>query len=395
MEELPAILRIQDWHAADATLEYERIKNSDGFEGAMWLNDGALSPKTLYCYLKGRFGEPRGGMSLLRSPTSDNLFQWQFNVTCDDDLLCILSSNSRVQFRAHTRNRLTVGQQTELLRDIREDFAQHGRLISKTRASLERWLLITNPYARVERAVAEFHAELSEITIAAYPKQPLMFDSEQDVRSHIRAMDDWMKRQGRVATLGTAIRMLAPVLAESFVNLTIFALAKPELKRDSRLLDHALRAQIDVRVKRLHLDCHGFRTAIAVDSQEFRDFHSLMNRRNQVLHGNVDPRQLKVDQVFFDGTVPVFEKEQDFLQRVGTWVAAEVDPDAATRDIACASLFIEHVMDCLDPAVQEQLRALMELDHFGYREDTGRVGVLFASPFVGEMMGVAGSRGEE
>ena len=40
-------------------------------------------------------------------------------------------------------------------------------------------------------------------------------------------------------------------------------------------------------------------------SERFKNFHTLMNGRNDFLHGNVDPTKLKFDSVFFDyGTIP-------------------------------------------------------------------------------------------
>jgi len=56
-------------------------------------------------------------------------------------------------------------------------------------------------------------------------------------------------------TASLTARMLAPVWAESFVNLVILTLGKPELKTDPRVYEAALRQQIDIRVTSLHLNC--------------------------------------------------------------------------------------------------------------------------------------------
>ena len=39
-----------------------------------------LSPVDVYCYLKGRFGEPNGFQNFLRRDTSDNLIHWDFTL---------------------------------------------------------------------------------------------------------------------------------------------------------------------------------------------------------------------------------------------------------------------------------------------------------------------------
>jgi len=44
-----------------------------------------LSPVDVYCYLKGRFGEPNGFANFLRHDHSDNLIHWDFNLKADDE----------------------------------------------------------------------------------------------------------------------------------------------------------------------------------------------------------------------------------------------------------------------------------------------------------------------
>ena len=90
----------------------------------------------------------------------------------------------------------------------------------------------------------------------------------------------------------------------------IFILARHELKNDARLYQDYIRKDIDVRVKLLHINCVEFERPINSEDAAYKDFHSLMNDRNDLLHGNIDPRKLSYETVYFDKTIPLFTELQ-------------------------------------------------------------------------------------
>jgi len=52
---------------------------------------------------------------------------------------------------------------------------------------------------------------------------------------------------------------MLPVMAEAFVNLILYVLMRPEIRKDQRLFDNAFRQPIDVRIRSLSINCLGFK----------------------------------------------------------------------------------------------------------------------------------------
>jgi hypothetical protein len=140
--------------------------------------------------------------------------------------------------------------------------------------------------------------------------------------------------------------MLIPVLVETFVNFLIFILCKPEIKRDERLHESVKRAQIDIRIKSLHLHCVGFSKAVDYSTEACKNIHSIFNDRNDLLHGNINPQQEQHEIVYFNRTVPLFVEWRDFYQRCFASQLQSADYDLATKEMDQVQAFIEEVVGC-------------------------------------------------
>jgi hypothetical protein len=196
--------------------------------------------------------------------------------------------------------------------------------------------------------------------------------------------------------LGVTLKMLTPVLAEAFVNLVISILAKEEIKKDSRLYQDAIRREIDVRVKSLHLICDGFEKPVDSTSDRFKNFHTLMNGRNDFLHGNVDPTKLKFDSVYFDyGTIPIFKKRASFGELALSHKLIHVEPDSALTSLNTVLTFIDLVLECLDPGVREMMERFLYATSPGWRPDDGVPGVLFPEAVVHTVLGGLSKDGDQ
>jgi hypothetical protein len=179
--------------------------------------------------------------------------------------------------------------------------------------------------------------------------------------------------------LGMTLRMLAPVLAESFINMLFFLLAKDGVKADQRLYDDFVRKQIDVRVRGLQLYCSGFIRPIDPKDQSFKAFHTVMNGRNDFLHGNVDPKRMRFDEMFFDNTIPLFKDEKSLIRRWTENSLKGVEREVALADLKTIETFIGFILDHLDPMYRKEVEAVLEEEQLGWRDDTQRVGILFGN----------------
>lgn len=164
---------------------------------------------------------------------------------------------------------------------------------------------------------------------------------------------------------------------EAFINLLIFTLRKSELKDDDRLYDSILRLPIDVRTKGLPLFCQEFDRPIDHHDQRFKDFHTVMNQRNDLLRANIDPNKFGLGDVFFDANIYIGNESQGFTDREILRVTRYVEPASALADIAVAKDFVEFVLGHLKPGIADKVRMIMDCDQPGWDLTDKHVAVLF------------------
>jgi len=336
-----------------------------------------LTPKDAYVYLRARFGRPNGIQSFLRGNHSDNLVQWHFSLTAGTARLEFLGSGARLEIHVITDDEWSDEDWPRLVQAVKDDFPLRGHAMASVRNGLERWTLFVNPYCRLDGILKESARRLRDLEpdLRVIPKA---YGIVEDMDQRRTLIEDLSKRQGEAASLGTQIRMLAPVLGEAFVNLLIFLLAKDTVRQDSRIYEATVRANIDVRVKSLHHNCDHFRSPIDGGHKAVGDFLKIMNHRNDFLHGNVDPKVMKAGEVFFDDrVVALFPVEQSLSERCYVVSLSHCEPEPALLDLGAVDSFVEYVVGRLENKVAAQVRAFLNDPLPGYRADTGKPGILF------------------
>lgn len=379
MQEL--IDSIESWRPIDPPERIERLKKGDRNANRIIVGD-RVSPFDLYVYLKARFGHPNGIQSLLRGPFSDNLFHWQYAVGTDNLLFEVAEGNLHVEAIVEGVSNVDDASIDSFFQAVKQDFANHGKQMSDVRKTLEHWKLFINPYKRLFDVLTRTKQELVAIDIASIqiPETPQTKDELDKLREEIKEAGPIFDK---ALGYGLTLRMLSPVLGEAFVNLLIFILARDDIKKDPRLYQDAIRREIDVRIKSLHLYCVGFSKAVDAASDEFRNFHTVMNGRNDFLHGNVDPTKLEFDEVYFDyGTVPIFKNRASFGQLALSNKLIHVEPESALADFDAVLAFINFVLESLDEDVREMITQFIYSTSPGWKPDERRAGVLFPEEII-------------
>ena len=148
------------------------------------------------------------------------------------------------------------------------------------------------------------------------------------------------------------------------------------------MYDSVVRQQIDIRVKGLHRHCKGFYQAVDYTTDACKAFHTLMNSRNDLLHGNIDPRSLVYETVYFERRIPLFNSFRDF--GFYSWEASirNVTPDLAIADYQVVQDFIAYVLICLHDRFRKEVLMFMECKDPGWNEASGRLGILFPGHMV-------------
>ena len=351
-------------------------------DGEIWEFKNEIKPLDLYCYLYAKYGPPNGIQSLLRSNDSDNLIHWEWALAGEYGIIMIQGQNfrSEVLLRGHFKDKeLTV---SDFISQIKSDIGNQGKKISELRKSLEKWTQFINPYKRIESAVEQHFLKLKELDL----------DPQRDKVPHPSSKSDWESYGDRLTAatdkysyavgLTFGLRSMLPVLAESFINLILFILCRPDIKSNERLLQSTIRQPIDVRIQSLHINCVGFDDAIDYSSSECKKFHTLMNERNDLLHGNVEVNKLAIGDVYFNGNVPLFLQYEDFWDKSIGVSMKSVKFDQIQNDRASVNEFINYVLSKLKPEVKENVELIMSKGQLGFNHKTGRIGVLFPDHMV-------------
>jgi len=242
--------------------------------------------------------------------------------------------------------------------------------------------MFVNPYQQLQKAITQLKNDLDSLALnpeAEEMQNPILGGNLDDFKSQ---WGEVTARYHRGVGLSMALRAMTPVLAESFLNLLFFILCRPDIKKNERLYNSAVRANIDIKVQSLHINCVGFKNAVDWTSPECRRYNSVINERNDMLHGNVAIEKLKFSEIHFLGKVPVFKIYKNMWQQsIGVAIAAS-GMDKVKEDLEAVNNFIAYVTSCLESGVKEQVEIFANRRDLGLNKKNGRLGVLLPEHIV-------------
>ena len=149
-----------------------------------------------------------------------------------------------------------------------------------------------------------------------------------------------------------------------------------------RLRENAFKQHIDVRVRSLAINCSGFKKSVDYSDPICGRYHSLVNERNDLLHGNVVIDKLRFNEVYFSGNVPIFKEYRSMWNRAFDVQRESVGLDKVKDELAIVNDFIEYVMSCLDDRQRPNVEQVISRFELGLHEKDDRVGVLFSEQLV-------------
>lgn len=354
---------------------------------ALWAWKTEIAPVDLYCYLGARFGPPNGFQNFLRKDDSDNLIHWEWSLLCPQGTISIFGMNFRTELWLSGEFSVDDQDRLELAKLVKADFANFGKQMSELRKSLELWTEFVNPYQRLRSSVEKLLLELRSLDLKPETEKiPDITSSDEIPADHWEGI---FSRYSKGLGLCFGIRSMLPVMAEAYVNLMLFVLMRPDIKHDDRLKENTIRQPIDVRIKSLHLTCVGFDKPVDYAHNACKAYHTMVNERNDLLHGNVVLEKLKFNEVYFNGRVPVFNEYRSMWERsVGVEIGA-VGLHRLSHEVDTVNALIAYLTECLKPEVKKQLELLSEKRDLGLNQKNGRIGILFPSHLVDMHMAFA------
>ena len=345
--------------------------------GDIWEFTNEIKPIDLYCYLYAKYGKPNGLQSILRTDDSDNLIQWEWTLVGEYGLTSIQGHNFRTEVHLNGDFKGKGLTLEMFISQVKSDISNYGESISELRKELEKWTQFVNPYHRIFSAVQQHMNKLEELKLDPEKDKVPQPKSSEELNDFGNRWQEVTDRYSYALGLAFGLRSMLPVLAESFVNLVLFLLCKPEIKSNERLFQNTLRQPIDIRVQSLSVNCIGFESPIDYSSDQCKKFHSLMNERNDLLHGNVEVNKLSIGEVYFNGTVPLFLQYEDFWDKSIGVSMKSVKLETLAQDRKVVEDFIDFILSKMQNQIGEQFKGLMEKGQLGFNKKTGRVGVLF------------------
>jgi len=373
---------VENLVAVDPRKLYEELQSDDrpNFD-TYWRVQNELKPVDLYCYLYARFGPANGFQNFLRGDHSENLIHWEWALSSNGRILLVQGHNFRTEVWV-SGEELSQDNLNQLIEEMKATYPKYGEEMGKVRRALEHWIEFINPYKRIKNSIDSLVKELEALDI---PNQATEFKSVAEYSDPESWSKDW-GHQAEIITRATGlcfgIRSMLPVMAEAFVNLLLYMLMKPELKADDRLRENIIRQPIDVRVKSLSHNCVGFETVIDYSHDACRRYHSLVNERNDLLHGNVVVDKLKFNELYFNGRVPVFQTYDSMWGRAFGVAKMSVGLDLLDEERKAVREFINYLISCLNERNQESVLAFSESRDLGICLDDGHMGMLFSNQLV-------------
>jgi hypothetical protein len=373
----PAFLDVKQWRIADAALVLCKFKKElPGLPRGIWIVDSGIAPVDLYTYLVARFGSANGFSMRLKSPTSDNLVHWHWTLQYLDRIIEVMGHTMYAQFVVEGTDDPETDEVKALVDAIKCDFSAHGPAMSEAKRKFQRWTVFVNPYCRMRRVAEGFRERLLELDVGGL-KLPTTPRRSSEMPAFNEEFAAAIKVYTEALGICTSLRMLAPVLAESFINLVLFVTVNPSTRADTRLYDSIFRQDVDVRVRSLHLHCRGFTGPVDTGDKRFKSFQSLMQHRNDFLHGNFDPAKLAYATVYFDDMIPLPKKYENMSELALVNSLKHVEPPTALADLTAVDEFIDLTLEATHEKVRAALRQFMMTLDPGWLEAGQRPGVLF------------------
>lgn len=344
--------------------------------GMKWELTNEVKAVDLYCYFHAKYGKPNGLLNFVKSDSSDNLIHWEWTFATEYGLLSVLGMNFRTEVLLRGDYQGKGLTKEMFVSQIKSDMGNYGKAISEFRKEIETWTQFVNPYHRIRKAVDQNFLQLDSLDI--HPQRDRIHHprNSQDTAGF---EDSWRATSARYSAavgLVFGLRAMMPVMAESFLNLVFFLLARNEIKSNQTLFKRMNRLNIDIRIQTLHLNCIGFKKPIDYASPECKAFNSIINERNDLLHGNVEVDKLSIGHIYFHDKTPLFKQYDDFWSlTIGTSMDS-VRFSTIREDFQKVENFIEHVIQHLDEKREKEVRHALQQSILGENAKTGKFGFL-------------------
>lgn len=340
-----------------------------------------VAASDVFLYLLGRFGPPNGVLSFARSKNEamKSVILWHYTLSWRRRLMHVVAHPFSLEVV------FSCPQPVDLTEDgfaalIKEGMRRHSREVAIARKQVTHWHSFLNPLSHMLDACDRMlvRARWLDESLVKSKKHPV---TPEEITWHETHHEEHASSASELSGCCLAVRMMAPVLAEMFVNLIIYNQYRAN-RPDGQEKEEFTCASILARLKNLHVKCDGFARPVDMQSPQVRAFTDLMNRRNDLLHGNIRPSAKKEDEFLMYEGVPIIKGFRSIYDRALGPILNAFPLKDAEGDYAVARGLLDYLLECLEPAVATELRPMLDsLDLHQERNDK-KLKALFTNIFV-------------
>jgi hypothetical protein len=359
-------LDIDEWSKVELA-SYEQheeflptFNRQQGFNGRTRLTiREEISVANVFLCLLGQFGAPNGVLTGLRNnhDAVKSEILWHYMLTWRGSLIQLVAHAYRIEvvFAADQPVALTAEGFADLLK---EWMSRNGKKIADARNQVTHWHSFLNPLRQMSDACERmlYRAQSLDAGLAKSREHPI---TSAEIAWHEANLQAHALAAAELASCCLAVRMMAPVLGEMFVNLIIHNRYRGEIPK-VRERDHFTAASILVRLERLHRECSGFSRPVDMQSPPLQTFLTLMNSRNDLLHGNILPDRRKEDELLMYHGVPMPKEYRSIYDRSIGPILNAFPLAEAERDYQAARGLVTYLLDCLEPEVADSFQPMLE-----------------------------------
>jgi hypothetical protein len=354
----------------------KKRRKKKGWKQSVLVLQDTVSPFDAYTYLHARFGAPNGILTLLAKDDSDNLFHWDYYLKVGKNDLQFVGASEEVH--VWFDGDFSDADCLQFIANLKSHFGQIGRDKGRFASTLEKWSIFPNQYLTIANRCADLYDTIAD----ALPRidKKILADklttqnliSEKKRKSHSKLMT-------AITTAPTELSVLMPVMFESFIGLIVAGLIRPEVKRNQEAFEAFVRSPLNQKLTNMAEMCRGFERPIEQDNPAFGRYWSVVNKRNDILHGNVDPVRDALEVVYFHGKRPLYKSGGDRIRQHWARLIDQYKPREVTDDYIATHAFIIEILNHLTPATRESVRAVLEDTQPGWDNKRKILGRLFPS----------------